>query len=132
MADPARLHGPLHQIRETRMAGSFAHFGSGTIEREGLKWGVHYWPIAGFKLHFTDEHEFRNIEPSNQEDLKACIYAWGGPKPSFISRTKLDFDKEKMMFMILYLEKHLDGLQQERSNNQPSEVVARSDGDIQG
>jgi hypothetical protein len=116
------------------MAGQHGDFGSGSIERDGIRWGVHYWPVAGFKLHFTDEHEFRNLDFKCEEDWKAAIYAWGGPKPSWISRTKIDFDRENMLFMIMYLEKRFDpelksnGLQQERSLDQPSEVPAGSDG----
>jgi len=90
------------------MAGSFSHFGTGSVEREGLRWGVHYWPIAGFKIHFTDEAGYRHIDPKCEEDLKAAIYAWGGPKPSLISRAKLDFDREKLEFMIMYVEKRHD------------------------
>jgi len=40
--------------------------------------------------------------------MKACVYAWGGPKPSWISKVRLGFDSERQQMMIMFLEKRFD------------------------
>jgi hypothetical protein len=93
------------------MAGPRGDFGVGSEIRDGIRWGFHSWPVLNFKLHFmtrVGNDDFRFLDVNCEEDWKAAIYAWGGPKPSLISRTKVEFDRPNMEFKILFLEKRFD------------------------
>lgn len=70
-----------------------------------------------FKRHFMDG-EWRTLDFKCEEDWKAAIYAWGGPKPSLISRVKVDFNKERLEFLVMYLEKSHEQSQQGESDGE--------------
>lgn len=66
------------------MAGSDFAFGAGVkLNSEGVITGCyHEWPIPNFLKHFKGFGD-------SQEDWKAAVYKWGGPKPSEIERTEI-------------------------------------------
>ena len=72
------------------MAGQ-TDFGAGTTEfriQNGVieRVGCHSWPLALFRRHFTD------FKPDDVEDWKAAVFAFGGPRPSMIEKTEIQFN----------------------------------------
>src|SRR6266850_8559429 len=78
------------------MAGSGYYWEEGQRQVNGKVEYFHAWPLATFKEFF---HGFR---PEDTDDWKAVIYKSGGPKPSCIERTDLEFRPEDGRILILY------------------------------
>jgi len=75
------------------------HFGQGRREVDGEMVPCHIWPQ---KL-FLDR--FKGWDMKTEEDWKASIWCFGGPKPSEIERYEIK--PEMGQIVILYWRKHV-------------------------
>lgn len=103
------LHRPLTCTRAILIVPSVVvdspirdKFGYGTIIVDGVKHYGQVWPIRMFMTRFMLDEDNK---PNSQEDWRAVVWHYGGPKPSQCGKVDVKMTDDKSMMVILWTEK---------------------------